>query len=151
MTPALLLAAKTLNFAAQVEPWQASCAPLATGAPADCGTPTAATGAPPATLDLSLILAAAAGQAQQTQQAFASGAYAGLISLYSVYPEPSTGFPPYIQVRIDLSGPARATCAESVRLRDPMELPPVICAAFEAPAADGSSTQAGVTISFTAQ
>jgi hypothetical protein len=101
MMPSLLLVAtaQVLNFSAQIAPWQASCAPLVAGQPASCGTPVAVAGVTPTVLDLSLTLAPMAGQASQTEQAFTSGAYSGLISLYSVYPDPSTGYPPYIQVR----------------------------------------------------
>lgn len=154
------------RLTARLQGWSASCEELAwpgnEGLPFRCGIP-APLAPPPAgftELEFNLRTDLEPGYADGSAQGFviSSGkegeaGLLGKLTLFSVHPPQGSGerskdaaIPPYVQVRVDLLSPVRATCAESVRLRQPLELPPLICAGFTqgAPAFE----QRGVTIKF---
>jgi hypothetical protein len=124
-------------------PWIAECQAFTSGQPVSCGLPQASQQATPQTYDFTLAQVSQAGQAGQVTQNFVSGPVQGVAVIYSVYPPVSQNLPAYLQVRIELTSPVRAVCAQSVKWTGNGELPPLICAGF------GSSTQeVGVTGQF---
>src|SRR5690606_30879679 len=52
------------------------------------------------------------------------------LSLYDVLPAPETGLPRYVQTRLELIAPVRAVCLQSVRVREPLQISPLLCAGF---------------------
>lgn len=71
----------------------------------------------------------------------------GRITIYNVYPMPELNQPKYYQVRFEWIQPARAWCLQSVRAKDPIELPPLICSAWNAV----ENKMYGVTLQFSAE
>lgn len=71
----------------------------------------------------------------------------GTLSLFVVRPHEALGLPKYVQIKLELSGEAAALCAQSVRLTQPTEIPPLICAGYSA-SANGARTQKGITLQY---
>ena len=112
-----------LALTLQLTPWIAPCVPTAQ----TCGIPQAA-GAPQM-LSIKTQGPVEAGEVASGMQEFQSGKIAGRVSVFAVGPKSEDSTPPYIQLKIEITSPVRAACAQSVRYREPMELPPLICAA----------------------
>lgn len=107
-----------------VSPWSAPCQTPVDLQPAQCGLPQAISGTQAQFFSLELGQATDPGQVAVAQQPFSSG----LLSVYSVIPKLSENLPPYLQIRIELTGAGRAICMESVKWNGVGALPPLICA-----------------------
>jgi hypothetical protein len=116
-----------------VDPWSASCRPVADGEPADCGLPARAAPRTEITLETPAIDTPANASVREERFEFAGSAgaanatYRGRLSVFVVYPALASGQPAYDQVRLELWLPVRVTCYQSVRRKNPAEHPPLIC------------------------
>lgn len=71
-----------------------------------------------------------------------------MISVYSIEPYLNSGRPPYLQLKAELAGAVQMVCAQSVKWRVPMEIPPLVCAADTeiVPHGSGKTLRYGVTL-----
>lgn len=132
------------NVQMQLAPWKADCQNSGASAPLNCGVPA------PAAASSSLMQALEPvfepGQAGRTVSDFIAGPLRGRITLYSVAPPAAQQLPPYVQLRLEVTAPSRALCLQSIRFKEGMEYPPLICAApLTGP--DGRISQWGLTLS----
>jgi hypothetical protein len=110
-------------------PWKAECKTPLEGSLLDCGLPAAYGSA----LHFSMKLpdAAEPGTARSESQDFVDLTVRGRMTLFAVHPAIEAETPPYVQIRLELSSPVRAICMQSVRRREPIELPPLLCSGLQ--------------------
>jgi hypothetical protein len=137
--PPVISGSLDVNLAA----WSAECTPVSPGELPDCGLPAAS--APLEELQLELAPVYKPGEAASVSALFQLGAETeGRLTVFSLYPAQTSPFPPYLQIRVELTAPVRALCAVSVRYARPLTLPPLICASIQ----EDGLAQHGVTFSF---
>ena len=136
-----------LEFTLQA--WSATCKNLDTNQSADCGIPLPVSDVKALKVELDLAPVAKPGEAAQVFEDFVlknsagDNVMQGRLTSYSVFPPAETGFPPYLQIRFEITKPVRVLCLQSVRFKArPIEVPPQICAGFDAQ----HSQQWGITL-----
>jgi hypothetical protein len=68
----------------------------------------------------------------------------GRLTLFHVFPRAEAQLPKYFQMRWEWVAPARSLCIESVRQRNPAEIPPMICSVW----LEEQKKMLGVTLEF---
>ncbi len=130
--------------------WQAACLDTETGSVPQCRIPEALSEIPVRSR-LELVTVTEPGVGGVVTEDFeiiepgTTKAIRGRLSIYSIIPPSDRGLPPYLQPRIEITSPARAVCAQSVRWAKSDGVPPMICVAY---AAEGGLMQFGVTAIF---
>ena len=115
--------AEQIVIEATILSWVSDCK-----SPIKCNIPTASHS--PVTFNLYIKELYSPGSGDVVQQDFKlEGNRSGVLKAFSVYPRDETGIPPYIQFQFTQSSPSYLLCSHSVKLRMPMSVPPLICAA----------------------
>lgn len=84
------------------------------------------------------------GSAQVSRTPFANStqSISGLIKNFSIFPHPSSPYPPYVQFQVTLKKPMYLMCSHSISVRNLEEVPPIICSSTY------NNDRLGLTITF---
>lgn len=108
----------------KISPWKTQCDSMSCGIPEPF--------VPSQVVIMTPVEVTQPGQAARTYQSFDfSGELRGRIELYSIYPRENLHLPPYLQVQMFITSPVDFFCMESVRWREPFEMPPLICGTMD--------------------
>lgn len=84
------------------------------------------------------------GSAQVSKTPFMNSnqSMAGVIKSFSIFPHPSSPYPPYVQFQVVLNSPMYLMCSHSINARNLEEVPPIICSSTY------ENDRLGLTITF---
>lgn len=120
------LASQILNFDIKISPWIRSCKESSSNDILQCQLPKASL--PTQSLKATLHFPSTAGEIFHVSLPFVyENELKGQIRFYAVYPKTELKQAQYIQIQIETNLPSRSLCLQSVRLKTPMEFPPLTC------------------------
>lgn len=125
--------------------WMADCEQYTQDA-TECSLPRAIDGQPRQNFSIPIESVEGFGQVARSHLDHNEGLVKLSVDVYSVAPGEGSTLPPYVQIQIELKSPARAICMQSVRWKDPFEMPTLICAGYQT---TGSLKKWGVSVSQT--
>jgi hypothetical protein len=135
-----LLPAQTFTF--KVSPWKSSCQLGLDGKRLQCSP--AISSAEPRQVTVVTKPVFNPQQADRIVTLLEFPEISARLTVWTVSPPESKHQPLHFNVQIELESPVRALCVHAIRVRDPMEFPPLVCGGVE----ESSLTRQGMTLEF---
>lgn len=131
LLPSLALSTPSQKLSIQVQFWSQDCSKSIAGEASNCEIPKALGAEKEEILEWREVTLPGEASINSIKIQSPSTKELAKLSLFHVFPKLESGLPRYVQIRWEWILPNRGLCIESVRQRNPLELPPIMCAVWD--------------------